>query len=127
MLVDGGNTAYLSGHMVQYFVCYNGANTEPFSAVGGEAAAEIVKAPIGNTTDNIKTFFNLTKTRYCRYSIRGEQQGLSFDPRQGLNDVLRLIRQLNLVGPFILGSACRQVQRTICNRDSHSSWPERLL
>ena len=42
MLVDGSNTADLSGHMVQYFVCYNGANTEPLSAVGGEAAAKVV-------------------------------------------------------------------------------------
>ena len=74
--------------------------------MGGEAATEVMEAPIVNATDDIKAFFNLAKARYWRCSIRGEQQGLSFDPRQGLNDVLRLIRHLDLVGPFILGSAC---------------------
>jgi hypothetical protein len=58
--------------MVQYLVCYNGANTESFSAVGGKAASKVVEAPIGNPTDNIEAFFNLAKTRYCRCSIRGE-------------------------------------------------------
>jgi len=123
MLVDSSNTANLSGHMVQYFVCYNGADTKPLSTVGGKAASKVVEAPIGNTTDNIKTFLNLTKTRYCRCSIRGEQQGLYFDPRQVLNDVLRLIRQLNLMGPFILGSACG----TKLNRDWSKTLGSRRL
>ena len=85
--------------------------------MGSKTPSKIMEAPVGNTTYKIKAFFNLAEPRYCRCSIRGEQQGLSFDPRQGLNDVLRLILQLNLMGPFILGSACGQVQRIICNRD----------
>ena len=106
MLIDGSDAANLSSDMVQYLVCYDGANTEPFSAMGGEAATEVMEAPIGNATDNIKAFFNLAETRYWRCAVCGEQQGLAFYPRQGLNDVLRLIRQLNLMGSFILGSAC---------------------
>ena len=46
VLIDGGDTAYLSGDMVQYFVCNNGANAEPFSAVSGEAPAKVVVTPI---------------------------------------------------------------------------------
>ena len=50
MLIDGSDAANLSGDMVQNFVCDNGANTELFGAVGGEAATEIMEAPVGGGT-----------------------------------------------------------------------------
>jgi hypothetical protein len=106
VLIDGGDAADLSGYMVQYLVCYNRANTEPLGAVGGKATTEVMEAPIGNATNYIKASFNLAETRYRCCSVCGEKQRLAFYPRQGSNDVLRLIRQLDLMGSFILGPAC---------------------
>ena len=61
MLIDGSDAANLSGDMVQNFVCDNRANTELFGAMGSKTPSKIMEAPIYNSAQNIKPFFDFAK------------------------------------------------------------------